>query len=99
MTSAIYETRTKLVKSEHDEIIRLIDNMHYYCSENKVRCVLFIVGGGALATGWLFGRPGASSWLLEARIPYGKNSLKELFAPKVIDQVRFRKYTMHYSIC
>jgi len=60
-----------------------VDALHAHCAQHKIRCVLYVVGGGALSIGWLFGRPGASSWLLEAKIPYGMNSMRELFNGKV----------------
>ena len=81
----------RMTQEEEEEQVRLVDAIHSQCSETKTRCVLFIVGGGSLACGWLFGRPGASSWLLEARIPYGNKTMRELFTGKMPGSVR-RKF-------
>ena len=66
----------------HKLRVRLVDAIHEQCRSLKTRCVLFVSGGAALAAGWLLGRPGASSWIVEVRVPYGRNSLRELFHPE-----------------
>ena len=62
--------------------IHLVDAIHAQCAQTRTRCVIYVAGGAALTFGWLFGRPGASSWLLEAKIPYGRNSMAEMFHPR-----------------
>ena len=41
---------------------------------SKVRAVLHVTGGGARALGWLTSVPRCSSTLLDARVPYARES-------------------------
>ena len=55
------------------------------------RVVAIVTGGGGSLISWLLAEPGASSCILEARVPYGKESLSGFLAEhdRTIDGVGF----------
>lgn len=45
---------------------------------SPVRAVLHVTGGAAQSLGWIMSAPGASRTLIEARVPYARESMMEL---------------------
>ncbi|KAG2385634.1 hypothetical protein C9374_003449 [Naegleria lovaniensis] len=76
--------------------IRLLYDHHgsNSTSTGKNRAASLIVSGvGSTSLAWLFGVPGASSYLMDAHIPYGMSAVNELlFDHPVLDATQEIKY-------
>tara|TARA_Y100000991_G_scaffold215277_1_gene205188 strand:+ start:2125 stop:3546 length:1422 start_codon:yes stop_codon:yes gene_type:complete len=48
--------------------------------ENKTKILLVTTGGGGQALSWILSQPGASNYLLDAKIPYSKQASREILS-------------------
>lgn len=63
----------------------IVARLHAFCSGGgsganggvTVHAVIYYVGAGALAGGWLTSVPGSSNWLREVKIPYSRGAMLE----------------------